>query len=108
MDAYGSMLWDLGSSSSEQFFKCWNTCVKLAFDEPRNTFTYLVEGFLASDLTSMRNQILSRYAGFYRKLINSPCREVMGLVWIVSDDPRSTTCTNMRLLREKTGLRQPQ
>ena len=34
MDAYGSMLWDLGSSSSEQFFKCWNTCVKLAFDVP--------------------------------------------------------------------------
>ena len=108
MDAYGSMLWDLGSSSSEQFFKCWNTCVKLAFDVPRSTFTYLVEGFLASDMTSMRNQILSRYAGFYRKLTNSPSREVRCLVRIVSDDPRSTTCTNMRLLREKTGLSQPQ
>ena len=108
MDAYGSMLWDLGSSSSEQFFKSWNTCVKLAFDVPRSTFTYLVEGFLVSDMASMRNQIMSRYSGFYRKLLNSPSREVRGLVRIVSDDPRSTTCTNMRLLREKTGMSQPQ
>ena len=106
--AYGSMLWDLGSSSAEQFFKSWNTCVKLTFDVPRSTFTYLVEGFLVSDMASMRNQIMSRYAGFYRKLLNSPSREVRGLVRIVSDDPRSTTCTNMRLLREKTGMSQPQ
>ena len=28
-DAYGSMLWDLGSDKAEQYFKCWNTCVKL-------------------------------------------------------------------------------
>ena len=26
-DAYGSILWDLGSEKAEQFFKCWNTCV---------------------------------------------------------------------------------
>ena len=59
-------------------------------------------------MTSIRNQILSRYAGFYRELTNSLSREVRGLVRIVSDDPRSTTCTNMRLLREKTGMSQPQ
>ena len=81
--------------------------MKLAFDVPRNTFTYLVEGFLASDMTSMRNQILSRYAGFYRKLLNSPSREVRGLARIISSDPRSTTCRNIRLLRDKTGMDQP-
>ena len=41
-DAYGSMLWDLNSDSSEQFFKSWNTCVKIVHDIPRDTFTYLV------------------------------------------------------------------
>ena len=71
--------------------------MKLAFDVPRNTFTYLVEGFLAFDMTSMRNQILSRYAGFYRKLLNSPSREVRGLARIISSDPRSTTCRNIIL-----------
>ena len=28
-DAYGSMLWDLGSDTAEQYFKCRNTSVKL-------------------------------------------------------------------------------
>ena len=56
-------------------------------------------------MTSMRNQI--RYAGFYRKLLNSPSREVRGLARIISSDPRSTTCRNIRLLRDKTGMGQP-
>ena len=64
MYAYGSMLWELGSQSAEQFFKCCNTCEILSFDVPRNTFTFLVEGFLGSDMRSMRNQIFSRYSGF--------------------------------------------
>ena len=54
MDAYGAMIWDLGSSSAEQFFKCWNTCVKMVYNVPRNTFTYLVEGFLAANYVSFR------------------------------------------------------
>ena len=40
-DAYGGMLWNLSSNVSEQFFKTWNTCVKLVYGLPRNTFTYL-------------------------------------------------------------------
>ena len=106
-DAYGSMLWDLGSQSSEQFFKCWNTCVKLCYGVPRNTFTYLVEGWFAAEMVSMRNQVMTRYAGFYRKLLSSPSREIRALARIVADDPRSTTCSNLRLLRSKTGFSQP-
>ena len=107
-DAYGSMLWDLGSPTSEQYFKCWNTCVKLAYDVPRNTYTYIVEGFLAADMTSLINQVISRYSGFYRKLLSSPSREIRALVKIVANDPRSTTCKNLRFLRSKTGLNQPE
>ena len=68
-DAYGSMLWSLDSDTAESFFKSWNTCVKLVYGVPRNTFTYLVEGYFAAGQTSLRNQILSRYSGFYRKLL---------------------------------------
>ena len=75
-DAYGSMLWDLQSDPAEQFFKCWNTCVKLVYQVTRSTFTHLVEGFLAFSQVSLRNQILLRYPGFYRKLLVSPSREV--------------------------------
>ena len=37
-DAYGSMLWNLGSDTAEQFFKCWNTAVKLVYEVPRSTY----------------------------------------------------------------------
>ena len=107
-DAYGSMLWDLGSAQAEQFFKCWNTCVKLVYDVPRSTFTYLVEGFFAKGQPSLRNQVISRYSGFFRNLLKSPSKEVRVLARIVSSDPRSTTCVNLRYLRKLTGLGQPE
>ena len=107
-DAYGSMLWDLGSAQAEQYFKCWNTCVKLVYAVPRSTFTYLVEGHFAAGQTSLRNQVLSRYSGFFRNLLQSPSREVRVLARIVSSDPRSTTCVNLRYLQRLTGLDQPQ
>ena len=83
---------------------CWNTCVKLVYGVPRNTFTYLDEGFLAVNQTSLRNQILSRYPGFYRKLLTSPSKEVRVLAKIVAADPRSTTCRNLSYLRQVTGI----
>ena len=107
-DAYGSMLWDLASDSAEQFFKCWNTAVKLTNNLPRSTFTYLVEGFLAKNQPSLRTQVLSRYPGFYRKLKSSPSKEVRMLVNMVAEDPRSITCKNLKYLRKKTGLEEPE
>ena len=99
------MLWDLGSESAEQFFKSWNTCVKLVHNIPRSTFTYLVEGFFASSQVSLRNQVLSRYPGFFRSLLESPSREVRALAIIVRSDPRSSTCKNLRYLEKMTGLK---
>ena len=42
-DAYDSMLWKLGSDSSEQFFKRWNTAANRIYGVTRCTFTYLIE-----------------------------------------------------------------
>ena len=107
-DAYGSMLWKLSSEVAEQFFKCWNTCVKLVFDIPRSTFTYLIEGYFASQHTSLRNQVLARYPRFYRNLLNSPSREVRILARMVKNDVRSTTFANLKYLEEVTKLAQPE
>ena len=54
-DGFGSMLWNLRGNSAEQFFKSWNTSVKLIYGVPRSTFTYLVEGYFASSQKSLRN-----------------------------------------------------
>ena len=107
-DGYGSMLWDLQSNPAEQYFKCWNTCVKLVYGVPRSTYTYIVEGFLAKDQSSLRNQVLSRYPGYYRKLLASPSKEVRVLAKMVSTDPRSITCKNLKYLREMTSFEQPE
>ena len=50
--------------------------------------------------------LVSRFAGFYRKLLKSPSKEVHFMVHVVSDDVRSATCKNLCLLRSLTGLRQ--
>ena len=100
-DAYGSMLWYLSSEISGQHFKCWNTCVKLVYGLPRNTCSYLVEGILSAGQTPLRNQVVSRYPGFYRGLPSSPSREVRVLARIVSRDPRSTTCKNLNYLNRR-------
>ena len=106
-DGYGSLLWDLGSDAAESYFKCWNTNVKLVFGIQRNTFTYLAEGFFAENFTSLRNQVYCRYATFFRKLLDSPSREVQFLAHLVAKDPRSTSCRNLRLLENKTSLSRP-
>ena len=103
-DGYGSMLWNLRGNPAEQFFKSWNTSVKLFYGVPHSTFTYLVEGYFANNQTSLRNQILARYPGFYRKLLSFPSKEVRVLARMVSADPRSTTCLNLRYLREVTTM----
>ena len=81
-------------------------CFKLAWGVPRSTYTYLVEGYFAEKQTSLRPQILSRYPGFLRGLLSSPSKEVRMLVRLAKEDPRSTTCLNLRYLRQMTGLQQ--
>ena len=107
MDSYGSMLWTLKNESCQKFFRCWNTCIKLVYNVPRSTYTYLVEGFLASEFHSLRNQVLSRYATFYRKLLNSPSLEIRALARIVQEDPRSPTYCYIKYLTSLTGLTSP-
>ena len=107
-DAYGSMLRKLGSPGADSFIKSWNTSVKLVHGIPRNTFTYLVEGYFASAQTSLRNQILSRYSGFFQGRLHSPSRKVRFLAILVSTDTRSTTCLNVRYLSQMTGLNKPE
>ena len=71
---------------------------------PRNTFTYLVEGYFAKQQTSLRNQVLARFTGFFQSLLKSPSAEVSLLANIVARDPSSTTADNISYIREVTKL----
>ena len=92
-DHYGSMTWDLYSEEAGKYYRCWNTCVKLAYNCPRSSHTYVVTGLLAAGLCSVRTQILSRYVKFVRSLLKSESPEVVSVANKVMRDRGTHTGT---------------
>ena len=101
---YGSSLWQFGSESAGQYFTAWKTCVKLAWQVPRQTHTYLVDHLLCSGLTSVRSDILIRYSKFVRGLRVSPSMEVSVMCGVVAGDVNTTTGQNLNVIQWETGL----
>ena len=102
--AYGSNLWDLGSTEANMFTNAWRTGHKLAWDVPRGCHTYLVDEVLAPQVPSMKTSLLSKFVGFFRSLITSPSSEVMVVAMLAARDVRSNIGKNLTLVRETTGL----
>ena len=102
-DCYGLMLHDLASQATESIFKAWNTAVKLTWNVPRNTYTYVVENLLAKNFQPLRHQIYSRYSKFFQGLLHSSSREVSMLANIVSRDCQSVTARNVKLVECAAG-----
>ena len=103
-DAYGFMLYDLASQSSQSYLKSWNTFVKLAWEVPRDTYTYLVENVLAENFVPLRKQIYSRYVSFFQHLFTSSSQEIRHLARIVSRDARSSVFRNIQFIKELSGV----
>ena len=101
---YGAMLWDFSSDMCGQVFRSWNTCVKLAWDCPRSTHTYIVDNLLATNHCSVKRQILARYVNFFKGLLKSTSGEVTVLANMVSRDVRSVTGRNLHMIERETGL----
>ena len=97
------MLWDMEGEAACQYFNSWNTAIKLAWDCPRGTRTYLVQQVLACGTSSARTDILTRYSKFFKGLRNSPSREVAVLANFIARDRRSVTGSNVQLVMLKSG-----
>ena len=87
------------------FYKQWNVMARTVFGTRYNTHVGVVEGFLCSDITSFKNQVLSRYPKFIRKLLESTSKEVRFLCRIVISDQRSNTCRNISYLSNLTRIK---
>ena len=87
------MLWDLGGGLASQYFNTWNTCIKLAWDLPRDTYSYFLKS-LAGGLVTAKNDIIARFTGFYKGLLSSPSREVNIMARLGAKDVRTTTSKN--------------
>ena len=101
---YGGMLWDLYGEGAGQAFRCWNTAVKLVWDVPRSTHTYLVEHLLGLGLPSVRHRMICQYVGFFQNLWNSASKEVRVLSQIVARDAQSSTGRNVINIRSEYDL----
>ena len=101
---YGSMIWDLYGTMSNQVYRSWNTTVKFVWDLPRSTHNYFVEHVSAKDFRSARQQILSQYIGFLKRLGKSVSSEVRIMKNIAAQDIRSVTGRNCLNLREEFSV----
>ena len=91
---YGSMLWDLFGEMSGQVYRCWNTCIKLAWGIPRSSHNF-VSDHLAGSLPSVKKKLLCQYVSFFQNLSRSRSREVRIVSGIVSNDIQSVTGRNL-------------
>ena len=103
-DAYGSMLWRLDSAAVTSFFNAHTSCIKRVYRLPLNTFTYLVEGHLGESTLPLRVQVLSRFPKFYRRLVESPSKEVKLIAKLATRDARSVLSCNLAFVSELAGL----
>ena len=101
---YGSMLWDLYGVKANQVYKAWNTCVKLTWNVPRATHTFIVDNVLAPQFYNVRQQLLGRFVNFARKLKHSQSPEVCMVFNMVARCARSTTGRNLINIERQVNL----
>ena len=101
---YGSMLWDLYGEKVGQICRSWNTTVKVTWEVPRSTRTFLVESLLAPELPTVKQQLTSRYIRFVRNLLSSDSTEVRVVASMMVRCARSTTGKNLLNIERETSL----
>ena len=104
LDYYGSLAgWDLGGDKATMFFHAWKTHVKLTWNVPRQTRTYLLQHVLALGFTSARTEILACFTTFFRSLRDAPSHEVRTVALLMARDQRSVTGRNLALVARQSG-----
>ena len=100
-DFYGSNLWDLYGDRAEQCYRAWSTEVKLVWNLPRTTHTWLVDNLLCCSISSAREKIMAGYVGFLNRMKTSASWEVRIISEVVSRDAGSVTGKNIINMRQE-------
>ena len=96
---HGSGLWDTFSPNCERLYKAWNVAVRLAWNVPRTTHRYLIEGI--SGCLHPKVMLASRQVKFREQLLSSCKMGVRVLASLDSNDQRCVLGKNMaKLSRE--------
>ena len=94
----------LNGEGASKLFNSWTTAVKLTWDVPRATRSYLVQQVLDAGFTPAKVDILTRYSGFFQNLRKSPSYEVSVMAGLAGRDLRTTTGRNLKLVHDLSGL----
>ena len=78
--------------------------MKVAWDVPRATHTYLVDNLLSCGISNVKQQLVSRYVNFFKNLLKSHSREVKVVASIVARCARSPTGRNLMNIQVETGM----
>ena len=98
------MLWDLFGEKAGQIYRSWSTCVELTWNVPRATDSFLVDSLLAAQFYTVKQQLLSRFVNFVKKLMRSTSPEVSVVANMVARCARSTTGRNLMQIERETNL----
>ena len=101
---YGAMTWALFSDKARQVYNSWSTCVKLAWDLPRATHTYLVDNLLSGGLPSIKSSILARFCKFFQSVRVSCSLAVRVMANITCKDISSVTGSNLFYIEKQIKL----
>jgi hypothetical protein len=96
-DLYGGMLWRLDDEPALQVTRCWHTCVKDVWGVSRATHTATVR-WLSSPHTSLREDLLARWAKYFQSCLRSASLEVSTIARIAAGDLRTTTGANNQII----------
>ena len=85
-------------------YRSWSTSVKLAWDLPRSTHTFLMEGLLARNFFTVKQELVGRFVNFFLGLQRSRSPEVRVVASMAGRCVRSTTGKNLVQIERDTGL----
>ena len=99
---YGSPLWDLSSEAAKRLYSSWNIMMKIAYDIPRESKTFLIEPI--SETSHIKQKLLKRFLKFHRTLGESDKPHVNYLRNIQQNDLRSTFGKNVKHIIQELGV----
>ena len=97
----GSVLWNLASKEANMVYNTWSVSIRKMFRLDRTTHRYLIEPI--SKIQHIKISIMKRFSKFVERLSTSKKDVVRNVLHSMVKDCRSTTGTNIRLIRLTCG-----
>ena len=97
----GSSIWRFNSEEASRLVSSWNKNIKMIFDLPWATHSWVLEEITGSNLKTM---LFGRFVKFLNSILKSRKPALKFLLSLSASDVRSQTGSNLRSIQVQTGL----